>query len=205
MYMRDAKVPFETLEQPSRPFYNLDDYKQENVMTAQKIYQITQQYMEEGRIENEGNFKKNKALPVQSGDRVCLRNVPKPGEPKKLHALWDGPYRVIDKIINVVIKVRKIREGPVKPVHTNNVKIIYKDNVDSFDVKEIRQAYPWNIKNKHKNDIPQIKWLNYDCVYSSPPATSSTDSNDNGGNNNSVHTEPIVSTPSPAHSLRSST
>ncbi len=41
------------------------------------------------------NVKDQKILEVNVGDKVFLRNVAKPGEPKKLQAPFEGPYRVL--------------------------------------------------------------------------------------------------------------
>ena len=152
MFLRDAKVPFETLEKEIPPLYNPEDYKREVLKTSKLIYETCQYFLEEGRLENERKNPRSKKLNVEVGDRVYLRNIPKVGEPKKLQPLYEGPYRVIKKISDVVIRVQRIKGGPIKSIHTDNVRLIPEQNLTIKEVPSIRSAYPWNIKSKHSQD-----------------------------------------------------
>ncbi|KAG0724583.1 hypothetical protein GWK47_040316 [Chionoecetes opilio] len=120
---------------------------------TKKIYNTCQQFLEEGRLENERRFKRTKILTVELGDRVYLKNIPKVGEPKKLQPFYEGPYRVMDKIGDVVLKVKRIRGGKTKIIHTDNVKVVPEGALTTANVRNIRQAFPWDEQGESSRDI----------------------------------------------------
>ena len=159
MYLRDARPPFETLHKKPVPLYSVDDYKTEALLTAQKVYRICQKYLEEGRLENERKYKRTKIVEINIGDRVYLKNHAKPGESRKLQAPYEGPYRVIDKVSDVVLKVKRIKGGPVKSIHTNNVRVVPEYSLTRKEVPNIRQAFIEESNNTNMNMTSPITWL----------------------------------------------
>ena len=55
-----------------------------------------------------GHTKKTKIKPLNTGDRVYVRQVPRRGLSSKLQPAYTGPFRVLDKVSDVVVKLRII-------------------------------------------------------------------------------------------------
>ena len=87
---------------------------------ANKVYARCQLYLEEakGMLQKNQN-KRAKIKVVEIGDRVYVIQVPRKGFPSKLQPVYNGPLRVLDKVIDVVMKVRNIRSGDIKTLHTD--------------------------------------------------------------------------------------
>ena len=142
MYLRDPPFPFDDIEE-EKVWYNVDDYKQEMATKANRVYARCQQYLEEAKGVNEkAQAKKAKVKLIQVGDRVYVRRVPSAGTPSKLQPAYIGPFRVIDKVSDVVVKVRNIRTGAVKTLHTDRVRVIHEDNASPHINPNVRRAYP---------------------------------------------------------------
>ena len=50
---------------------------------------------------------------IEIGDRVYVKQVPRKGIPSKLQPAYNGPFRVLDKVSDIVIKVRNIKSGNI--------------------------------------------------------------------------------------------
>ena len=86
--------------------------------------------------------KPSKVKPIKVGDRVYLKHTPKRTENRKLQPIFDGPYRVIHKNSDVVIKIRDLRTSKVLTVHTDRVKLIHEDCVTVSQHPHVRRAFP---------------------------------------------------------------
>ena len=142
MYLRDPPFPFDDMEE-KKVWYNVDDYKQEMATKANRVYARCQQYLDEAKgVAEKAQAKRAKVKPIQVGDRVFVRRVPTAGTPSKLQPAYIGPFRVIDKVSDVVVKVRNIRTGAVKTLHTDRIRIIHEDNATPQINPNVRRAYP---------------------------------------------------------------
>lgn len=56
------------------------------------------------------------------GDRVFLRSTPKPGLSRKLQALWQGPFRVVERKSPVVFKIKSLASGRTRTAHLENIR-----------------------------------------------------------------------------------
>ncbi|KAK3895482.1 hypothetical protein Pcinc_000824 [Petrolisthes cinctipes] len=138
----DPVMPQGILEQESRAWYNVDDYKEEISVFVNKIYDRCALHIEEGRDEMEKYHKKSRIKPLKEGDRVYVKYIPKRGMKKKLQPLYDGPYRVLRKISDVVVKLRKIVSSKEVTVHTDKIRLIPEASLTNKEDTEIRRAYP---------------------------------------------------------------
>ena len=73
--------------------------------------------------------KRAKIIIIEIGDRIYVRQVPRKGLASKLQPAYNGSFRVLDKVSDVVIKVRNIRSGDIKTLHTDRVRVIHEDNI----------------------------------------------------------------------------
>ena len=142
MYLRDPSYPFEIVKE-EKCWYNIDDFKQEMATKANRIYARCQLYLEEAKGElDRKQSKRSRIKPLSVGDRVYVKRVPTKGTPTKLQPPYSGPFRVIEKISDVVIKVRNIRSGNIKTLHTDRIRVIHEDNTTLQHNPNVRKAYP---------------------------------------------------------------
>ena len=70
LHLRDPNVPYQMLEAERRPWYNVDEYKQDMAIIAKKVYERCATYIEEGREEMKKNYRKiNEIKPLKIEDR----------------------------------------------------------------------------------------------------------------------------------------
>ena len=148
MFFRDPRMPYAMLEVPPRPFYNVDSYKEEMAVIARRVYDRCQENIEMGRQEMEKYRKPSKIKPINVGDRVLLRYIPKKKTNKKLQPLYDGPFRVLQKVSDVVIRLRNIRTSKEVTVHTDRVRVLHEDCVTIKQFPKVRRAFPTNPENE---------------------------------------------------------
>lgn len=75
---------------------------------------------------------------------MYVRQVSANRSPTKLQAAHAVPFTVVDKVIDVVIKLRNIREGATKTLHTNRVCITHEHNVAAHQNCDLKEAYATN-------------------------------------------------------------
>ena len=130
MYLRDPCFPFEIMKE-EKTWYNIDDYKQGMATKASRVYARCQLYLEEAKVKI-----------IEMGDRVYVKQVPRKGLPSKLTPAYNGPFRVLDKVSDVLIKVRNIRSGNIKTLHTDRVRVIHENNITPHLNPNVKIAYP---------------------------------------------------------------
>ena len=152
MYLRDPLAPFEVLKE-QRKWYNVDDFKHEMATKAHRVYQRCQQYLEVAREQFERKHSKRARIkPVQVGDRVYVKQVPAKGSPSKLQPAYGGPFRVTEKISDVVVKLRNIRTGTSKTLHTDRIRVVHEDNMTQRQNRNVRRAYPVHDDDDETNE-----------------------------------------------------
>ena len=151
LYLRDPAMPYHMIEAPVKPWYNVDEYKDEMQVIARKVFERCQGYIEEGRVEMEKYHRPSCVKPLKVGDRVFLRFMPQRNVHKKLQPIYDGPYRVLKQISDVVVTLRNIRTGKVTSVHTDKVKAIHEDALSPSQHPCVRRAYSFLPKEQIKD------------------------------------------------------
>ena len=152
LYLRDPSFPFDILNKEQK-WYNVDNYKQEVACKANRVYDRCQVFLEQAREEVEKNQPKRARIKeIQIGDRVFVKRIPTKGIPKKLQPAYSGPFRVTGKTSDVVIKIRNIKTGAVKTVHTDRVRVIHEDNANRELNLNVRRAYP--VHEEDNTDTP---------------------------------------------------
>ena len=141
LFLRDPVMPYHMVEAPCKPWYNIDDYKSEMQTIARKVFERCQGYIEEGRIEMEKYYKPSSVKPLKEGDRVFLRFMPQRNVNRKLQPIYDGPYRILKQVSDVVVTLRNIRTGKVTTVHTDKVKPIHEDCMTPTRHPSVRRAF----------------------------------------------------------------
>ena len=140
LFLRDPRHPYAMLEIPSKAWYNVDSYKEEMAVITKQVCERCRTYLEEGREEMERYQKPSKVKQVKVGDRVFLKHTPKRNENKKLQPIFDGPYRVIARKSDVVVRVRNLGNNKEVPVHIDKIKILHEDNVSMSEFPSVRKA-----------------------------------------------------------------
>ena len=64
------------------------------------------------------------------------------GLPSKLQPAYNGPFRVLDEVSDVVIKVRNIRSGDIKTLHRDRVRVIHEDNITPHLNPNVKRVNP---------------------------------------------------------------
>ena len=219
LFLRDPRHPYAMLESPSKAWYNVDSYKEEMAVITKQVYERCKTYLEEGREEMERYQKPSKIKQVKVGDRVFLRYNPKRTENKKLQPIFDGPYRVIAKKSDVVVKVKNLRNNKEVTVHADKIKILHENNVSMSEFSLVRKAYPFKEKAQPVND--DLWFVLPDVSEPSPSIVESQEDNgDESSNQDEVNTNESITqdesnihgnktgrnppVPAPRYSLRSS-
>ena len=142
MYLRDPTIPFEIMKK-EKVWYDIEDFKQEMATKANRVYARCQQYLDDAKgMTEKAQSKRAKIKAIQVGDRVYVRRVPMAGTPSKLQPAYAGPYRVVEKVSDVVVKLRNIRNGKMTTLHTDRVRVIHEDNATPQMNPNVRRAYP---------------------------------------------------------------
>ena len=97
-------------------------------------------HLEKGAIERERYHTRSRVKEINVGQRVYITAVPKQGVSKKLQPLFEGPYRVIKKISDVVYRIKNIGSGREVSIHTDRIKS--EDSLSTYENKNVRRAYP---------------------------------------------------------------
>ena len=106
LFLRDPQMPYEVIQNPTLK-YNLEDLSSMYAMMATRVFERCQDFLDSASTENENRRAQcSKIKPLLIGDRVYIKNIPKGGVARKLQPLYSGPYRVVDRISDVVIKLR---------------------------------------------------------------------------------------------------
>jgi len=101
------------------PWYNLDDYAQELRTVGNRVFKRCQHYIEEEIRRRPADRPRARPSPVSVGDRVYIKAIVKPGLSKKVQSLYTGPYRVVEKISEVVVRVQRLVDKRVSKVHVD--------------------------------------------------------------------------------------
>ncbi|XP_045102251.1 uncharacterized protein LOC123498844 [Portunus trituberculatus] len=121
-------------------WYNSDDFKQEMVTKAYRVYARCHQCLEEAK--GVAEKRQNKRARIKTLQVRDVRRIPSAGTPYKLQPAYTGPFRILDKINDVVVKVRYIRTGVIKTLHTERKRVIHEDIVTLQMKPNVRRAYP---------------------------------------------------------------
>ena len=140
LHMRDPPLPYQILDEVPKPWYNVDQYKEKMALITKRTYERCAAYLEMGREEMERFHKGGKIKNVKLGDRVYLQHIPTKKENKKLQPLYDGPYRVIHQISDVVVKLKNIRNIKEITVHTDRIRVIPEENITLKQNTNVRRA-----------------------------------------------------------------
>lgn len=143
LFLHEPQMPYKMLERPAHPFYNTDSYREEMAVIAHRVYDRCREHIELGREEMERHHRPSRIKEIAVGDSP-LRYIPKRKENKKLQPVFDDPYRVLEKVSNVVIRLHNIRTDKVTTVHTDRVRILQEDCVTIKQCSKVRRAFPIN-------------------------------------------------------------
>ena len=85
---------------------------------------------------------KSRIKPIQMGDKVYTKNIPKTGVAKKLQPKYSGPWRVINKVSDVVVVLKNLKTGREIKIHTDRVKIMHENTLTPTDNANVGKVYP---------------------------------------------------------------
>ncbi|XP_037775352.1 uncharacterized protein LOC119572351 [Penaeus monodon] len=94
---------------------------------------------------------------IIEGDRVYLKATPKVGLSKKVQPLYSGPYRVIEKINDVVLKIKRIADGKERKEHVDRLKL--EKSLVRGQAHNIDKAYPTEEKIVEFEDDDSLETL----------------------------------------------
>lgn len=143
LYLKDPKLPYDILGKPFSPSYNIDSTKEQVQRMMQACYARCQEKTEESQAyERTRRESKSRIKPIQMGDKVYTKNIPKTGVAKKLQPKYSGPWRVINKVSDVVVVLKNLKTGREIKIHTDRVKIMHENTLTSTDNANVGKVYP---------------------------------------------------------------
>lgn len=122
---RDPVVPNSVLNGVRVVNYaTADDYKCELAARLQTAHDIAREALKSAAESRKQRYdRKAKEVSLKVGSRVYLRiGEGAPGLSKKLSPKWKGPYRVVERISPVNLKIADIASGKTEIVHANRLK-----------------------------------------------------------------------------------
>ena len=155
LFHTDPQVPYDNIFKECRPWYDIDDYKSQMAAIANRVFNRVQEGLEEMKREIiKGQTDRAKLKEVRVGNRVYVKRIMKTGVTQKLQALYMGPYRVINKVSDVIVKLKNIKNHKELTIHTDRIKVIHEDDVSNNLSKNARRAYPIH-ENQVEKEITQ--------------------------------------------------
>jgi len=128
IYGHQAMLPM-ALSLSPKPTYSYDDYAEELKQKLRATQQLAKGHLHEVKIRAKTYADKNINFKTfKIGDKVLLQDGTvtstvlrlRHGRSKKLDAQWTGPYRVVEKISDVIYKIQIKRKTTC--VHANRLK-----------------------------------------------------------------------------------
>jgi len=137
---RDPKWPYLLFAGGTAPWYNLDNYSQEVRVIGSKVFKRCQYHIEEEIRRRPRDRPRARHRPLVEGDRVYVQAIPKPGLSKKVQPLFMGPYRVIDRVSDVVYQLRRLSDGKECKIHVDRLKL--ETSLGPGQGGNVQRAYP---------------------------------------------------------------
>ena len=127
MFGREARLPIDIAYGTKLPLQlSVGDYATQMRTSLEDAYADVRTNLNAShRTQSELYNKKVHGKPYVTGDLVWLHNpaVP-PGESRKLHHPWTGPFRVVEKISDVDYRIKEVfSKKPAQVVHFNRLKL----------------------------------------------------------------------------------
>lgn len=124
LYGRDPVIPGVVFEEPMGHYGTLDDYRAELTQRLQRAHKVAS-----STLRSAAESRKNRLIPFREdpkfnvGERVYIRvSAVTRGLTKKLAPKWVGPYRIIERLSSVTVRVRDIKTREKKVIHVNRLR-----------------------------------------------------------------------------------
>jgi len=154
---RDPHFPYILFSKDTAPWYNVEDYLQETRVMGSRIFKRCKEHIEEDIQRRPRDRPYAKPSQIIEGDRVYLKATPKVGLSKKVQPLYSGPYRVIEKINDVVLKIKRIADGKERKEHVDRLKL--EKSLVRGQAHNIDKAYPTEEKIEEFEDDNSLETL----------------------------------------------
>ncbi|XP_075722202.1 uncharacterized protein LOC142765319 [Rhipicephalus microplus] len=124
LFGRDPVVPGVAFCEPKGHYGTLDDYRAELTQRLQRAHNMASSTLRsaaELRKKRLGPSRRDPKFKV--GERVYIRiGAVVRGLARKLAAKWVGPYRIIERLLSVTMRVRNIKTRESKVIHPNRLR-----------------------------------------------------------------------------------
>ena len=141
MFLRDLKRPIDVFLPSNIKDVEIQEFKTIMMEIQRKAFKRVIEELSKGYEQREAQHKACKIKELQIGDRVYIKNPPKPG-PRKLQVKYRGPMRVIERLGKTVVIVQGIQSRRRYKVHTDNIKVVPEDALTREEHPNIRRPYP---------------------------------------------------------------
>lgn len=154
---RDPTWPYATFAEEVAPWYELDNFAQELRAVGNKVFKRCQFFIEEEIARRPADRPQARPSPIREGDRVYMRAIPKPGVSKKVQPLYTGPYRVIERISEVIMRIQRLSDKKEAKCHVDRLKL--EKYLRPGHAYNVGRAYPihdcWD--KEHIEDLASTK------------------------------------------------
>ncbi|XP_076038858.1 uncharacterized protein LOC143024030 [Oratosquilla oratoria] len=107
---------------------------------ANACFDRCQKFIEAATIDRHTKRPRARVKQLALGDRVYVTAKPRQEVSKKLQPLYQGPYRVIRRVSDVIYAIKHIKSGREFCVHTDRIKL--EGNLSVCENKNVRRAFP---------------------------------------------------------------
>ena len=143
MFLREPFIPIEAFKPPSTTKeLNVSQYRDRLILLQSRIYKRVSALLDRNFKELEKHQKRRKMRSVTIGERVFIAVAPQPYRPTKLQKKFDGPYRVIGRVSDVIVRVIRLKDRVITEAHLDNTLVVPERSLLYTDNPNVRRAYP---------------------------------------------------------------
>ena len=143
VFLRDPYIPLDIF-QPAR-IPHAEDVPQYTGLLREiqsEVYKKVSNILDENFKAMEKKVKRTKIRDVKIGDRVYIANTPDPYRPLKLQKRMTGPYRVIGRKSDVIVRVQRLSDKAIVESHLDHTIVCNERSLNWDQHPNVRRAYP---------------------------------------------------------------
>lgn len=124
MYGRGPDLPAALYEPPKGSYGTLENYKEELLQRLAAAHDLARESLASSAESRKRVFDRGTQKPkFLVGDLVCVEDTAGiRGLAKKLRMKWRGPFKVVERLSDVTLRIKESRTGEQKIIHANRLR-----------------------------------------------------------------------------------